>query len=279
MSKKTVSRVINHSPLVREETREKVTALMPEVGYAPDPQARGLAFRRSFLIGLVYDNPNAQYIVNMQYGALDALRGSGFELVVHPCDSKSADFIDGVRKFVQQQKLHGVILVPPVSEDQALADMLKDIGCRYVRIASVPAGRHAAQHGRHQRPRAPPPKRPTTCESLGPSRHRPDHRPQATIARRANAARVSSKRLARAAWSCRRSAIVEGGYTFESGVAGAEQLLARKKPRRPRSSPATTRWRPVSTRPRMRLGLSIPEQICRSSASTTARWPRACGRR
>ncbi len=83
VSKKTVSRIINDSPLVRQDTREKVQALMREVGYAPDPLARGLAFRRSFLIGMVYDNPTAQYIVDMQYGALDALRGSSYELVVH----------------------------------------------------------------------------------------------------------------------------------------------------------------------------------------------------
>ncbi|HAU82050.1 MAG TPA: LacI family transcriptional regulator, partial [Stenotrophomonas sp.] len=73
VSKKTVSRIINNSPLVRKDTREKVEALMREVGYTPDPLARGLAFRRSFLIGMVYDNPTAQYIVDMQYGALDAL--------------------------------------------------------------------------------------------------------------------------------------------------------------------------------------------------------------
>ena len=121
VSKKTVSRIINNSPLVRKDTREKVEALMREVGYAPDPLARGLAFRRSFLIGMVYDNPTAQYVVDMQNGALDALRGSSFELVVHPCDTRSPGYIEGVKRFVQQQKLHGVILVPRASEDQALA--------------------------------------------------------------------------------------------------------------------------------------------------------------
>ncbi|WP_172397242.1 LacI family DNA-binding transcriptional regulator, partial [Xanthomonas cissicola] len=40
VSKKTVSRIINNSPLVRQDTREKVEALMREVGYAPDPLAR-----------------------------------------------------------------------------------------------------------------------------------------------------------------------------------------------------------------------------------------------
>src|SRR5690606_35329795 len=137
VSKKTVSRIINNSPLVRQDTREKVEALMREVGYAPDPLARGLAFRRSLLIGMVYGSPTAQYLVGVQYGALDASRGSSCELVVHPCDARSPGYIDGVRRFVQQQKLHGVILVPRASEDQALVDMLAEIGCRYTRIASV----------------------------------------------------------------------------------------------------------------------------------------------
>jgi LacI family transcriptional regulator len=68
VSKKTVSRVINQSPFVKQETRARIDAVIQQIGYTPDPQARGLAFRRSFLIGLVYDNPNAQYIVNSQEG-------------------------------------------------------------------------------------------------------------------------------------------------------------------------------------------------------------------
>ena len=85
----------------------------------------GFAFRRSFLIGLMYDNPNAQYIVNIQDGVLDALRGSGFELVVHPCDRLSEDFLPGIRRFIERQKLHGVVLLPPISEDQMLAQALQ----------------------------------------------------------------------------------------------------------------------------------------------------------
>src|SRR5579871_1384970 len=83
VSKKTVSRVINASPYVQKETRERIEAVIAAHSYAPDPQARGLAFRRSFLIGLIYDNPNPQYVVNMQLGPLDGMKGSGFELVVH----------------------------------------------------------------------------------------------------------------------------------------------------------------------------------------------------
>src|ERR1700678_872627 len=65
VSKKTVSRVLNKSPFVAAETREKIEAIIARTSYSPDPQARGLAFRRSFLDGIVFDNPNPQYVVNM----------------------------------------------------------------------------------------------------------------------------------------------------------------------------------------------------------------------
>ncbi len=137
VSKKTVSRVLNNSPFVREETRVKVNELMQEMGYTPDPQARGLAFRRSFLIGMVFDNPNAQMVVTMQEGVLAGLKGSGFELVVHACDRNAPDFLPEVSAFVERQKLFGVILLPPISENNALVEILQERGCHYVRMASA----------------------------------------------------------------------------------------------------------------------------------------------
>jgi LacI family transcriptional regulator len=138
VSKKTVSRVINESPFVREETRTRIAEIMQRVSYTPDPQARGLAFRRSFLIGLIYDNRNAPYVVNIQEGALGALRRMGYELVVHPCDRTSEKFLPEIRELISRQKLDGVILLPPVSEIPALADLLRKLKCPYVRVISAP---------------------------------------------------------------------------------------------------------------------------------------------
>jgi LacI family transcriptional regulator len=137
VSKKTVSRVINDSPFVKEETRLKISAIIDKLGFAPDPQARGLAFRRSFLIGMIYDNPTAQYIVSLQQGILDAMRGTSFELVIRPCDRAAPTFLQDMRHFVERQKLFGVILTPSVSEDDRFIRLLHDIDCPYVRIASV----------------------------------------------------------------------------------------------------------------------------------------------
>lgn len=226
VSKKTVSRIINNSPLVRKDTREKVETLMREVGYTPDPLARGLAFRRSFLIGMVYDNPTAQYIVDMQYGALDALRGSSFELVVHPCDSRSPGYIDGVCRFVQQQKLHGVILVPRASEDQALADALDEIGCRFTRIASLPLDETSQMVVTHDRDGAA--EAADYLLSLG---HRDIALVTGPSAYRSAHERTSGfiDALAKRGIELPKDRIVEAGYTFESGVAAAEKLLLGKK--------------------------------------------------
>ena len=89
VSKKTVSRVINNSPLLNEETRERVQGVIKQLGYVPNPQARALALRRNFLIGLIHDNPNAQTVINVQQGILDALHNTEFGLVVRPLDRTS----------------------------------------------------------------------------------------------------------------------------------------------------------------------------------------------
>jgi len=224
VSKKTVSRVINQSPSVREETRLHVTGVIEELGFVPDPQARGLAFRRSFLVGLIYDNPSPTYVVNMQQGVLDALKGSGFELVVHPCTRGSDTLLKDIRLFVERQRLFGVILPPSVSEDEAVIALLRDLDCPYVRIASVSldeparmlvtndasgaaeAARHLAQLG-HRR----------IAMVAGPG------------AFRSSGVRGDGFRqaLAEAGTPFDEIYFEQGAYTFESGVEAGRRLITR----------------------------------------------------
>jgi LacI family transcriptional regulator len=143
VSKKTVSRVINQAPYVRRDTRARVEAIIAEHGYQPDPQARGLAFRRSFLVGMIHDNPNSQYIENIHLGILDALASRGYELVIRPCDRRSPAFLEDMRSFVERLRLFGVVLTPSVSEDDRLARLLESVDCPYVRIACAPLDKPA----------------------------------------------------------------------------------------------------------------------------------------
>lgn len=224
VSKKTVSRVINESPFVRQETRARIAEIMQRVGYTPDPQARGLAFRRSFLIGLIYDNPNAPYVINIQEGALAALRRQGYELVVHPCDRSSSEFLPEIKNLVSRQKLDGVILLPPVSENNALPELLRELKTPYVRVLSAKlddpdnlvlsmdrqsaaeVAEHLAKLG-HVR----------IAMITGPATYRSSHERMEGF----------SHALAERGLALAPEFIAQGAYTFEAGAACAELLLSR----------------------------------------------------
>lgn len=137
VSKRTISRVINNSPKVGEATRVRIQKIIDELEYRPNPQARGLAARRSYLLGLIYDNPDALYINDVQRGVLSVCREFGYELVVHPCDKEDDNLIQEAVGFASRSKLDGVIIMPPVSENNDLAGGLAEANVNYVRLASV----------------------------------------------------------------------------------------------------------------------------------------------
>lgn len=142
VSKKTVSRVINRSSQLTLGTRQKVEEVIAELGYVPNPQARALAFRRNFLIGLLHDNPNAQTVLNVQEGVLDAIRDTDFALVVRPVDRHSPHMLADIRGFLEKQRLHGVLILPPISENDDLAALCREIDCGYVRMGSAKLDDH-----------------------------------------------------------------------------------------------------------------------------------------
>ena len=257
VSKKTVSRVINNSPFVKEDTRKRVEAVIAEHGYSPDPQARGLAFRRSFLVGMIYDNPSPNYVVNMQQGVLDAVRGSGLELLVHPCNRGSDTFLHEVKAFIVRQKLFGVVMPPSVSEDDRVVGILREADCPYVRIASVSldeparmvvtndsrggarAARHLAELGHHR-----------IAFISGPDTFRSSH----------ERGRGFAEGLAEHGVTLDPAYIRRAAYTYESGVEAATELLA--LPQRPTAIFAGNDEMAIGVMKAARdAGLRVPEDL------------------
>jgi len=222
VSKKTVSRVINHSPLLNDDTRDRVLGVIRDLGFVPNPQARALALRRNFLIGLVHDNPNAQMVLNVQQGILEAIRDTEFELVVRPVDRGSATMLEDVRHFLERQRLFGVVLLPPVSENDSLAQLCNEIGCRYVRMGSARLDDDDHMVASNDREAV----REATQYLIDEG-----HKRIGLIAgphgfRSARERRLGFEdALAAAGLGLHRSMIADGNYTFESGVLAAERLL------------------------------------------------------
>ena len=218
-----MSRVINDSPFVKEETRLRVHAIIREVGFEPDPQARGLAFRRSFLIGMIYDNPTPQYVVNMQQGILDAMRGSSYGLLVHPCERSNPSYLADLRSFIERQKLFGVILTPSISEDERLVKVLREFDCPYVRVASVVLDKPGTMVVTHDADGAG-----EAADYLAELGHtRIAHISGPPSFRSAHERRRGFREaLSRRGLKVQPSHDREGNYTFEGGIAIARELLA-----------------------------------------------------
>src|SRR4051812_20886529 len=136
VSTKTVSRVLNGEPHVREALRERVAAAASELGYRPNASARALAGSRSYLLSLYFDNPSPGYVSQVEYGALAACRAAGYHLIVE--ELVGSDINQRVADFLATVRTEGVILTPPLSDDAEIMAALEGHGMPYVRIAPAP---------------------------------------------------------------------------------------------------------------------------------------------
>ncbi len=257
VSKRTVSRVINNSPKVGKSTKEKVQKIIDDLGYSPNAQARGLASRRSYLLGLVYDNPDALYINDVQRGVLSICRKLGYELVVHPCDMKSETLIDDAVDFVSRSKLDGIIILPPISENNDLAGALGKAGVNYVRLASIAldTAKHIVISNERSAAAA-------MAEHLVELGHRRIGYIAGPKGMRSTRERLEGFCDALEIHGCKQSAdmIALGSYSFESGIACTRQLLANDNP--PTAIFASNDEMAVGAINAARdLGLGIPKDI------------------
>lgn len=135
VSFKTVSRVLNNEKHVGEDTRRRVQDAMAALNFRPSAAARMLAGSRSFQIALLYDNPSPHYIFHLQAGAQDRCEELGYRLLLQPVDSDAKDLARRVEGLIDEARLDGLILSPPVTEAAPLLDALVARGVPFVRVS------------------------------------------------------------------------------------------------------------------------------------------------
>jgi LacI family transcriptional regulator len=137
VSIKTVSRVFNQSPNVRGATRDKVVAAAETLSYRPNLSARQLASNRTFLVGMLYEQPNPDnendYVTAVQSGSLKACQDSGYNLLIDPCRADSPDLANEVIGLSRQ--VDGFIVLQPLSDLPSLNQLLLENGIPSVRVS------------------------------------------------------------------------------------------------------------------------------------------------
>ncbi len=134
VSYKSVSRALNDEPHVAKDLRTRVLEAAKRLNYHPNLLAQSLVRRRSFLIGLVYENPSPSYTVQLQMGVLSRLETERYRLIVIPVRSvqEKAGEIVGL---LRSAALDGVVLSPPASDHPVILDELGAAEMPFVRIA------------------------------------------------------------------------------------------------------------------------------------------------
>ena len=256
VSIKTVSRVLNREPKVRESTRTRVEQAMKTLNYRPNSPGRMLAGRRTYLLGMVY-NANSSYVTSIQNGILKICRGEHYDLLIHPCRYTDPALLEEIRELVEGPRVDGLLLVPPVSDLQPVRDLLQRLGtpnviisresiddsewtvCTNDRRICQDMVRHLARLG-HQR--------------IAFVRSHPAHKAMA------NRYLGFLDGMAEAGLRARRSLVIQGDNSFESGIDCAVRLL-REKSRPTAIFCANDHMAAGAMKVAHEMGLSIPGDL------------------
>lgn len=135
VSRKSVSRVVNREEYVSESLRKKVEKAIAQLNYSPDRQARSLRSGKSFHIAFVYETPSSYYVISLVEGIRRSCRAHGYQLVLHETNVKGSRLVLSVLEFVERERLDGLLMMPPLTDNEHLLAALDDAGVSYGRIA------------------------------------------------------------------------------------------------------------------------------------------------
>ncbi len=119
----TVSRVINGTATISDETKEKINKAMRDLDYHPNSFARSLANGSTFTIGLVIDAGNRDAFSNAFFiqsvTAIEAIaQKKGYNVLIANDSHIKGD--NTITKLVQERKVDGIILPVQCMNDRLI---------------------------------------------------------------------------------------------------------------------------------------------------------------
>ncbi|MDQ0894807.1 LacI family DNA-binding transcriptional regulator [Agromyces ramosus] len=128
VSHQTVSRVLNHHPSIRPETKQRVLDIMAELQYKPNRAARALVTSRSRTIGILSAS-STQYGPASSIAAIEAAaRASGYWVSTANIESSDAATIADALAHLAAQGIEGlVVIAPQVRVFDTLASLSIDV--------------------------------------------------------------------------------------------------------------------------------------------------------
>lgn len=237
VSIKTVSRVVNREANVSRAMREKVEEAVVALGYRRSLSARALAGSNSTIIAALVDagltiehwksGRGNDYLSRLELGALMECRRAEYHLMVELVDHDSANLERDILALLGSIRPAGVLLTPPNSDHSLVLDILDAAGVAYARISPEKDLARGVSVRMDERQAA----FEMTRHLIGLGHRRIAHVSGPAAYAASGLRREGYEQALRQAGVAQcGSLVVEGDFTFASGIAGVERLLAGEPP-------------------------------------------------
>lgn len=132
----TVSRVLNGSDKVSDETRRKILSIVEEEGYQLNAGARSLALGLNQIVGLLYPYNTARpyeswYTMQLLHRIRTELRKAGFDTMIAGYDISNG--LSDITRLVAQKKVDGII-ISGYEITEEIADRISSITDKYILV-------------------------------------------------------------------------------------------------------------------------------------------------
>jgi LacI family transcriptional regulator len=136
VSKATISRVLSNSPKVKEESRQKILAIMEKRSFIPNLMAQSLAGTPRKTLGLIIDELANFFFIEVADGFDQIISQAGYSMQISSSRWDEEREVQLVKLLISSQ-VDGVILAP-VKENSESVRLLQSSGIPFLLINVIP---------------------------------------------------------------------------------------------------------------------------------------------
>lgn len=126
VSIKTVSRVVNGQGEISEATRQRVLAVIQELGYRPNKIARALVTNRTDAVGLILGDITNPFFSEVAQGGLDTARARGYNVFLCNVDNIDIQQELGALQSLADHAVDGIVICPSYGTEEQLKAYAED---------------------------------------------------------------------------------------------------------------------------------------------------------
>ncbi len=106
----TVSRVLNNSPQISPDTKERVLQAMKDLHYQPHALAQGLARRKTNMIAVILPQVTGYFYHDLLKGIQKKVSAFGYDMILYNVDEADKT-IQFLKKTLRERRVDGVLLI------------------------------------------------------------------------------------------------------------------------------------------------------------------------